>query len=55
LSEIVGRIVNDLKDEAKPYQKMVMETITKVVAMLGALDIDERLKVRLVNSIIYSF
>ena len=40
VSEIVGRIVNDLKDEAKPYQKM--ETITKVVAMLRASDNDER-------------
>jgi splicing factor 3B subunit 1 len=42
VSEIVGRIVNDLKDEAEPYQKM--ETITKVVAMLGASDNDERLE-----------
>jgi len=58
VSEIVGRIVNDLKDEAEPYRKMVMETIMKAVAMLallGASDIDERLEVRLVDSIIYSF
>ncbi|EPQ56494.1 ARM repeat-containing protein [Gloeophyllum trabeum ATCC 11539] len=55
VSEIVGRIVNDLKDEAEPYRKMVMETITKVVASLGASDIDERLEVRLVDGIIYSF
>jgi splicing factor 3B subunit 1 len=55
VSEIVGRIVNDLKDEAEPYQKMVVETITKVVAMLGASDIDERLEVRLVDGVIYSF
>ncbi|PFH51894.1 hypothetical protein AMATHDRAFT_190483 [Amanita thiersii Skay4041] len=55
VSEIVGRIVNDLKDEAEPYRKMVMETITKVVATLGASDIDERLEVRLVDGIIYSF
>ena len=32
-----------------------METITKVVASLGASDIDERLEVRLVDGIIYSF
>ncbi|KAI0640816.1 armadillo-type protein [Trametes meyenii] len=44
VAEIVGRIVNDLKDEAEPYRKMVMETITKVVASLGASDIDERLE-----------
>ncbi|KAG1899481.1 armadillo-type protein [Suillus fuscotomentosus] len=55
VSEIVGRVVNELKDEAEPYRKMVMETITKVVAMLGASDIDERLEVRLVDGIIYSF
>lgn len=55
VAEIVGRIVNDLKDEAEPYRKMVMETITKVVASLGAADIDERLEVRLVDGIIYAF
>ncbi|KAH9935969.1 small nuclear ribonucleoprotein [Epithele typhae] len=42
-------------DEAEPYRKMVMETITKVVASLGASDIDERLEVRLVDGIIYAF
>ncbi|KZV71547.1 small nuclear ribonucleo protein [Peniophora sp. CONT] len=54
-SEIVGRIVNHLKDEAEPYRKMVMETITKVVQTLGAADIDEKLEERLVDGIIYSF
>ncbi|KAF7983388.1 hypothetical protein HWV62_22397 [Athelia sp. TMB] len=55
VAEIVGKIVNELKDEAEPYRKMVMETITKVVATLGASDIDERLEMRLVDGIIYSF
>jgi splicing factor 3B subunit 1 len=55
VSKIFGKIVNELKDEAEPYRKMVMETITKVVATLGASDIDERLEVRLVDGIIYSF
>src|SRR6266436_3605366 len=54
-SEIIGRVVNELKDEAEPYRKMVMETITKVIASLGASDIDERLEMRLVDGIIYSF
>jgi splicing factor 3B subunit 1 len=54
-SEIIGRVVNELKDEAEPYRKMVMETITKVIASLGASDIDEKLEVRLVDGIIYSF
>ncbi|KDN47651.1 hypothetical protein RSAG8_03441, partial [Rhizoctonia solani AG-8 WAC10335] len=55
VAEIVGRIVNDLKDEAEPYRKMVMETITKVIASLGASDIDHGLEVRLIDGIIYSF
>jgi splicing factor 3B subunit 1 len=54
-SEIIGRIVNELKDEAEPYRKMVMETITKVIASLGASDVDEKLEIRLVDGIIYSF
>jgi len=55
VAEIVGRVVNDLKDEAEPYRKMVMETITKVISSLGASDINERLEVQLVDGIIYSF
>ena len=53
VSEIVARVVNELKDEAEPYRKIVMEIITKVIATLGAADIDERLEVRLVDGIIY--
>ena len=52
VSEIVGRIVNELKES---YRKMVMETITKVVATLGASDINERLETPLVDGITYSF
>ncbi|SCZ98634.1 BZ3500_MvSof-1268-A1-R1_Chr7-1g09224 [Microbotryum saponariae] len=55
VSEIVGRIVNDLKDESEPYRKMVMDIITQVVAGLGAADIDERLEVQLIDGIIYAF
>ena len=32
-SEIVGRIVEDLKDESEPYRRMVMETIDKACAL----------------------
>lgn len=55
VAEICNRIVNGLKDEAEPFRKMVMETITKVVQTLGAADIDERLEMRLIDGIIYSF
>ena len=44
VSEIVGKIVNKLKDGADPCHKMVMEPITEFVATLGASDIDEWLK-----------
>lgn len=33
-SQIVGRIVEDLKDESEPYRRMVMETIDKVPSSL---------------------
>lgn len=29
-AEIVGRVVEDLKDESEPMRRMVMETVDKV-------------------------
>lgn len=55
VAEIVGRVVNDLKDESEPYRKMVMEIITKTVESLGAADIDERLEFQLIDGIIHAF
>ena len=55
VSEIVGRIVNHLKDESEPFRKMVMETTDKVINSLGAADIDERLEVQLIDGLIYAF
>ncbi len=54
-AEIVGRIVEDLKDESEPYRKMVMETIEKILAQLGASDIDQRLEELLIDGILYAF
>ncbi len=54
-SEIVSRIVEDLKDESEPYRRMVMETIDKVVTALGAADIDARLEELLIDGILYAF
>jgi hypothetical protein len=42
--DIVGRIVEDLRDKSEPYSQMVMQTIEKVVVNLGALDIDAHLE-----------
>jgi len=54
-SEIVTRIVEDLKDESEPYRKMVMETVEKVISSLSAADIDQRLEEQLVDGILYAF
>ncbi|KAL2624256.1 hypothetical protein R1flu_008501 [Riccia fluitans] len=55
VSDIVGRVVEDLKDESEPYRRMVMETIEKVVANLGASDMDARLEELLIDGILYAF
>lgn len=55
VSDIVARIVEELKDESEPYRRMVMETIEKVVTNLGASDIDARLEELLIDGILYAF
>ncbi|KAL2441890.1 U2 snRNP component prp10 [Exophiala dermatitidis] len=55
VSEIVERIVNNLKDESEAYRKMTVETIEKVIASLGAADIGERLEERLVDGMLFAF
>lgn len=55
VGEIAGRIVNNLKDESEAYRKMTMETMEKVIASLGAADINERLEERLVDGILFAF
>mmetsp|Transcript_16349 Transcript_16349/g.18637 ORF Transcript_16349/g.18637 Transcript_16349/m.18637 type:complete len:1345 (+) Transcript_16349:66-4100(+) len=54
-SEIVSRIVDDLKDDSEPYRRMVMETVQKVLENLGSGDIDGRLEERLIDGILYAF
>lgn len=54
-SDIVIRIVDDLKDDSEPYRRMVMETVKRVIDNLGASDIDERLEERLIDGILYAF
>mmetsp|Transcript_29619 Transcript_29619/g.69621 ORF Transcript_29619/g.69621 Transcript_29619/m.69621 type:complete len:1129 (+) Transcript_29619:1-3387(+) len=54
-AEIVGRLVEDLKDESEPYRKMVMESIDVVIANLGTSEIDVRLEELLIDGILYAF
>ncbi|CAI5991046.1 unnamed protein product [Closterium sp. NIES-65] len=55
VSDIIGRVVEDLKDESEPYRRMVMETVEKVLTNLGAADIDARLEELLIDGILYAF
>lgn len=54
-SEIIYRIVDDLKDENEAYRKMVMETIEKIMANQGASQVDSRLEEQLIDGILYAF
>ena len=54
-SEIIKRIVADLKDESQPYQRMVIECIDKVLTALGSGDIDVRLEEQLVDGMLFAF
>ncbi|KAJ7475980.1 armadillo-type protein [Mycena latifolia] len=53
--KVVEHVVDGLKDESEPYRKMVIETITAVVAKLGVSEIDTRIEVRLVDGVLYAF
>lgn len=55
VSEILERVVTNLKDESEAYRKMTVETVEKVVASLGAADIGERLEERLIDGILHAF
>lgn len=54
-SEIISRIVSDLKDGNEDYRKMVMETIDKVITNLGSVEIEERQQELLIDGILYAF
>lgn len=54
-AEVVGRIVDDLKDESEPYRRMVMETVDKVLAGLGAADVSARLEELLIDGVLYAY
>ncbi|KAF1959293.1 ARM repeat-containing protein [Byssothecium circinans] len=55
VSEIVTRIVNNMKDENEAYRKMTVETVDKVISTLGAHDIDQRLEEQLIDGILVAF
>lgn len=54
-SDIIVRILDDLKDDSEPYRRMVMETVKRIIDNLGATGIDERLEERLIDGVLYAF
>ena len=54
-SEVITRIVDDLKDESEPYRRMVLETVRQVLENLGSADIDTDLEAQLIDGILYAF
>ncbi|CAO2656818.1 Nn.00g056210.m01.CDS01 [Neocucurbitaria sp. VM-36] len=55
VAEIVGRIVNNMKDENEAYRKMTVETVDKVISTLGAHDVDQRLEEQLIDGVLVAF
>lgn len=54
-AEIIGRVVDELKDESEPFRKMTMETIEKILTENGSADVDQRLEEQLIDGILYAF
>eukprot|EP00592_Proboscia_alata_P014964 CAMPEP_0194395422 /NCGR_PEP_ID=MMETSP0174-20130528/124416_1 /TAXON_ID=216777 /ORGANISM="Proboscia alata, Strain PI-D3" /LENGTH=1309 /DNA_ID=CAMNT_0039191359 /DNA_START=237 /DNA_END=4164 /DNA_ORIENTATION=- len=54
-SDVLVRVVDDLKDDSEPYRRMVMETVQVVLDSLGAGDVDAKLEERLIDGILYAF
>ncbi|CAM9137757.1 unnamed protein product, partial [Phaeothamnion confervicola] len=55
VSEVIRRIVGELKDESEPYRRMAIETIEQVVQNLGAMGIVEDLEEQLVDGVLFAF
>ena len=54
-ANVIGRLVDDFKDESDPYRRMVVETIDKVTNELGLADIDTALEGRLIDGLLFAF
>jgi splicing factor 3B subunit 1 len=54
-SDIISKIVEDLKDESAPYRNMVMETIESIIKNLGTADVETRLEEQLIDGVLFAF
>jgi splicing factor 3B subunit 1 len=54
-AEVVGIIIDGLKDDSEPFRTMVVETIERVVQELGVSELTKDLEARLMDGLIFSF
>lgn len=54
-AEVVGRLVEGLKDESEPFRRMVVEAIDKIAVELGLTDIAPKLEERLIDGMSWAF
>ena len=52
---VLSRVVEDLKDEAEPYRRLVMDAVRRILREQGAADVDARLEELLVDGALYAY
>ncbi|CCE93437.1 U2 snRNP complex subunit HSH155 TDEL_0G00700 [Torulaspora delbrueckii] len=52
---IIENLLTPLRDEAEPFRTMAVHAVSKVVALLGIADLDERLEIRLIDALLIAF
>eukprot|EP00178_Gracilaria_changii_P006261 TRINITY_DN2075_c0_g1_i1.p1 TRINITY_DN2075_c0_g1~~TRINITY_DN2075_c0_g1_i1.p1 ORF type:complete len:1244 (+),score=174.70 TRINITY_DN2075_c0_g1_i1:300-4031(+) len=55
VSDVLGRLVGDLKDESDPYRRMVLETVENVTDKLGLSGVNGALESRLIDGLLFAF
>lgn len=55
VSDIIERLLNNLKDESEPFRKMAVETAYKVLLKLGSTGLSERTETRLIDGLLVAF
>ncbi len=54
-AEVLGHLVDGLKNESEPFRRMVVDSVEKIASGLGLDDVDPRLEERLVDGLLFAF
>ena len=54
-SEVLGHLVDGLKNESEPFRRMVVDCVEKIASGRGLDDVDPRLEERLVDGLLFAF